>query len=166
MNTTKTLAIAPGKRELGVAVFSGVDLLYSSVKTIKYQKSKKKLLEEVTGILKKLFLEFSIDVIVIKAISQYQKLSTDLDAIVECIKSESVQNGIQVADVTIEQIKSGLCKDGKPTQKKAFETLLISYPELKQYWSRPNKWQNDYYSFLFSAVAVGVVYLKTLSEAD
>jgi hypothetical protein len=40
---------------------------------------------------------------------------------------------------------------------------LASYPELEQYWNRPNKWQNDYYAFLFSAVAVGAVYLKSLS---
>jgi RNase H-fold protein (predicted Holliday junction resolvase) len=164
MNTNIILAIAPGKRELGVAVFCGFDLIYVSVKTIKHRKSKELLLEEITGILQKLFQSFLIDIVVIKAASQYQKLSPDLEKIVERIKSESQQRGLQVVEIMLEQIKSALCKSEKPTQKNAFKTLLTSYPELKRYWNRPSKWQNDYYAFLFSAVAVGAVYLNTLSE--
>jgi Holliday junction resolvasome RuvABC endonuclease subunit len=165
MNTTITLAIAPGKRELGVAVFSGLDLIYLSVKTIRDQKTEMTFLEKLTDILQRLFQEFSIKAVVIKAISQYQKLSRDLAGIIERIRFESKQKNLPVEEITIEQIKSELCITDKPTQKKAFETLLGSYPELEQYWNRPNKWQNDYYAFLFSAVAVGTVYLNTFSEA-
>lgn len=164
MNTNVILAIAPGKRELGVAVFSGFDLIYVSVKTIRHRKSKEILLEEITDILQKLFQSFSINIVVIKAASQYQKLSPDLERIVERIKSESRQRGLQVLEIMLEQIKSVLCKSGKPTQKYAFKTLLASYPELKRYWNCPNKWQNDYYAFLLSAVAVGTVYLNSLSK--
>lgn len=160
------LAIAPGQRELGIAVFVNDDLIYFSVKTVKNRKSKRLLLKEITEILQNLFDGFSIKIVVTKAVSQYQRLSPNLDKIVEQVKMESQQRGLQVFEVTLEQIKSTLCRDKKSTQKKAFETLLISYPELKRYWSRPNKWQNDYYAFLFSAVAVGTVYLKSLSEED
>lgn len=159
------LAIAPGKRELGIAIFVGVDLVYVSVKTFKHRKSIKPLLKEITGILQKLFESFSVKMVVTKAISQYQKLSPDLERIVERIKFESKQKNL-LREVTLEEIKSVLCKSEKATEKKAFESLLVSYPELKRYWNRPNKWQNDYYAFLFSAVAVGAVYLKTLSESD
>lgn len=160
------MAIAPGKRELGVAVFSGSELVYVSVKTIRNQKSKENSLEKMTGILQKLFQEFSISLIVTKSISQYQKLSPDLERIVEHIRVESTQKGVQVVEITVEQIKSELCKKENLTEKRAFETLLASYPELKRYWNRPNKWQQDYYAFLFSAVAVGAVYLNTLSQKN
>lgn len=160
------LAIAPGKRELGIAVFAGADLVYSSVKTIRHRKSRKSLLREVSGILRQLFEEFSITIVVTKSITQYQKLSPDIKKIVERIEFESDQKGLQVVGITLEQIKSVLCQDEKATEKKAFETLLADYPQLEKYWNRPNKWQNDYYAFLFSAVAVGAVYLKTLPERD
>lgn len=160
------LAIAPGKRELGVAVFVGADLVYSSVKTIRHRKSRKLLLREIAAILRQLFEEFSITIVVIKAITQYQKLSPDLKRIVARIKFEADQKGLQVTGITLEQIKSVLCKDEKATEKKAFETLLADYPQLEKYWNRPNKWQNDYYAFLFSAVAVGAVYLKTLPDGN
>jgi RNase H-fold protein (predicted Holliday junction resolvase) len=160
------LAIAPGKRELGVAVFVGADLVYASVKTIRHRKSRKLLLREVTGILRQLFEDFSITIVVTKAITQYQKLSPDLERIVEQIKLEADQKGLQIVRITLEQIKSVICKDEKATEKKAFETLGTDYPELEKYWNRPNKWQNDYYAFLFSAVAVGAVYLKTMYKGD
>lgn len=166
MNTKFILAIAPGKRELGVAVFSGFDLIYVSVKTIRCQESKECSIEKMNGILQKLFKEFSIDIIVTKAISQYQKLSPDLERIVECIKSGANQKELPVIDVSVEQINAELCRSGSSTEKKAFKKLVASYPELKRYWNRPNKWQNDYYAFLFSAVAVGAVYLNTLSQKN
>ena len=154
------LAIAPGKREVGLAVFVDADLVYVSVKTIRKRKSGNFLLKEITGILQKLFEGFSIKIVVTKSINQYQKLSPDLIKIVERIKIESAQKGLQVIEITLEEIKSVLCKSEKATEKKAFEALLTTYPELVRYWNRPNKWQNDYYAFLFSAVAVGEVYLK------
>ena len=162
MNSSQNavLTIAPGKRELGIAVFNGTELVYASVKTIKHRKSRKYLLDEIAGILKKLLESFRVKVVVTKAVSQYQRLSSDLERIVKRIKFESRRAGLPVVEIKFEQIKSVLCKGEKTTQKKAFETLLESYPELKKYWNRPNKWQKDYYAFLFSAVAVGAVYLE------
>jgi RNase H-fold protein (predicted Holliday junction resolvase) len=160
------LAIAPGKRELGIAVFVGAELVYVAVKTVRNKKSKNSFLQEISGILEKLFQDFSIKIVVAKAVSQYQKLSRDLERIAELIKSESVQKDLQLVEITLEQIKSVLVEGEKATEKKAFERLLAAYPELQRYWKRPNKWQNDYYAFLFSAVAVGAVYLKTLSENE
>ncbi|HSK73515.1 MAG TPA: hypothetical protein VK892_17595 [Pyrinomonadaceae bacterium] len=160
------LAIAPGKRELGIAVFAGADLVYASVKTLRYRKSNRRSLKEITGILQKLFESFAVKTVVIKSISQYQKRSPDLEKIAGRIKSESAKNNLETGEVTLEQIKLVLGKDKTPTEKKAFEALLESYPQLERYWNRPNKWQNDYYAFLFSAVAAGAVYLKTHSKDD
>lgn len=160
------LAIAPGKRELGIAVFVERDLVYVSVKTIRQRKSRRGLLKEITGILQRLFQSFAVKTVVIKSISQYQKRSPDLEKIAEWIKAESVKNNLETEEVTLEQIKFVLGNSHTSTEKKAFEAMLATYPELKRYWNRPNKWQNDYYAFLFSAVAAGVVYLKTHSKDD
>lgn len=160
------LAIAPGRRELGVAVFADADLIYSSVKTIRHRKSNDFPLEETTRILETLCRAFSIKTVVVKTISQYQKLSPGLERVAECIEVQSARKGLEVRKITLEEIKRVLCASQNATEKKAFEMLLASYPELRRYWNRPNKWQRDYYAFLFSAVAVGMVYLKTFSERD
>lgn len=155
------LAIAPGKRELGFAVFIRSDLIYHSVKSLRRRKSIRLRLKGIAEILERLYCEFSIKTIVIKALTQYQKLSPDLAKIVEEIKRASSQKGLETAEITLEQIKAVLCESKKSTEKKAFEALIAIYPELDRYWNRPNKWQNDYYAFLFSAVAAGLIYLKT-----
>jgi Holliday junction resolvasome RuvABC endonuclease subunit len=160
------LAVAPGKRELGLAVFTGNELAYFSVKTIRNRKSKRPSLKEINFMMQKLFTGFPVRMVVIKAISQYQRLSPDLESVVARIKFESAQKNLPVAEITLDQIKSVLGQGEKSTEKKAFETLLEIYPELQRYWNRPNKWQSDYYAFLFSAVAVGVVYLKTASRRN
>lgn len=160
------LAIAPGKRELGIAVFTGRDLVYVSVKTLRYRKSRRRSFKEITDILQKLFESFAVKTVVIKSISQYQKRSPDLEKIAKRIKTESLKNNLETEEVTLEQIKFVLGKNKTPTEKKAFETLILFYPQLEIYWNRPNKWQNDYYAFLFSAVATGAVYLKTHSREN
>jgi hypothetical protein len=54
------------------------------------------LLREIAAILRQLFEEFSITMVVIKAITQYQKLSPDLKRIAERIKLEADQKDLQV----------------------------------------------------------------------
>ena len=82
------LAIAPGKRELGIAVFTGRDLIYASVKTFRYRKSKRRSLKEINGMLQKLFESFAVKTVIIKSISQYQRRSPDLEKIAKRIKFE------------------------------------------------------------------------------
>lgn len=157
------LAIAPGNREFGIAIFAGTELFYYSVKTLN---PKNNLPEQVSGLLKKFFRWFTPRVVVLKSINQYQKLSKNLEIIVKQIEFEARQKELQIVEISFEQIKRALYRNGKSTQKSALKSLINDYPELKRFWNRPNKWQNDYYSFLFSAVAVGAIYLKTLSRKD
>lgn len=161
-----TLALAPGKREIGLAVFTGEELTFVSVKTIRHRKSKRPFFKEINSMMQKLFSNFPIEVVVMKAISKYQRLSPDLESIVARIKHESSLKNLPVKQITLDQIKSAFGEGEKATEKKAFELLVEKYPDLIRYWNRSSKWQNDYYAFLFSAVAVGVVYLKTVSQGD
>lgn len=155
------LAIAPGNREFGIAVFIGIELFYYSVKTLNPKNS---LPDQISGLFRKFFRWFNPQIVVLKPINQYQTLSNSLEFVVKQIKFEAEQKDLQIVEITFEQIKHELCRGGKSTQKNAFRSLLSDYPELKRFWNRPNKWQNDYYAFLFSAIAVGSVYLKTLSK--
>jgi RNase H-fold protein (predicted Holliday junction resolvase) len=154
------LAIAPGTRECGIALFNGTKLTYFSVKTLKHQNTNQDLPNQVSELIKNLLLWFSPQVVVIKSINQYQGLSVHLNKIVSHIKAEAKIHRVETIEITSEQIKYLIPNGNKLKQKKAFELIVEYYPELKRFWNRPNKWQNDYYAFLFSAVAVGLVFLK------
>lgn len=154
------LAIAPGTRELGIAVFIEFELIYFSVKT---SNPKNNLLKQVSKKLRSVIKRFKPQIVVIKSVSQYQKLSKELENVINQIKTEAERNNLRTIEITFEQIKNELGNNSKTTQKKVFESLLSEYPELKRFWNRPNKWQNNYYAFLFSAVAVGAAFLKSNS---
>lgn len=155
------LAIAPGTREFGIAVFNGIELTYYSVKTLN---PKDDILNQISELLTGLITWFSPQIIVIKSINKYQKLASNLENIINHIKFVAEQKGLEIFELTFEQIKDNLCDEEKTAKRKAFESLLFDYPQLNRFWNRPNKWQNDYYSFMFSAVAVGVVFLKLNSR--
>ena len=157
--------MAPGRREFGVAVFDGIELAYFAVQTIQNRHSEKLLKNEISELVEELIAFSKPKTVAIKAISQYQQTSSVLELTIKIIKRQAVANQIPVEEISLEQIKAMLGNDKKPTQKKVFQNLTVLYPELKQYLSRPNKWQNEYYHNLFSAVAVGVVCLKSLSES-
>jgi RNase H-fold protein (predicted Holliday junction resolvase) len=120
------LAIAPGKREIGVAVFDGSDLIYASVKTLRNRASTPALLKEITSVLQKVFDGFPIRIVVIKEISPYQRLSADIEIITRHIKYELSKNGFEVAEITLDQIKSRAGKILEPAEQVAERLLRLS----------------------------------------
>ncbi len=165
-NLPVVLAIAPGTRECGVAVFEGFKLVYYGVKTSTHLNLKKRKKISISRLLDDLLEQYSLQSIALKQVNQYQQTSLGLRSIVSRIKMQAESKHIQVEEISLVQVRSLLCKDGKPTQKKAFQMVAAFYPELRQFQNRPNKWQNDYYAYIFSATAVGLVYLTNLADKN
>jgi RNase H-fold protein (predicted Holliday junction resolvase) len=159
------LAIAPGSREFGVAVFSERELIYFAVRTLPRGRSAALQKEEVSELLLELFANFKPQLVVLRAVSKYQQTSVALREIVKFVKRQAKAREIPVTEISLEQVKSFFQDAGKDTQKRAFQTLANLYPELRQFSSRPSKWQSDYYHNLLSAVLIGVVCLKSLAES-
>ncbi len=152
-----TLALAPGKREFGVAVFTGIDLTYFSLKSLRDMSSEGVLMNETAILIRQLIDNFEPRVIAVKAISQYQLTSSALKLITQVLKHEAEISKIPLIEISLTEIKSMLCNNEKATKEEAFRSLGNIYPELIHFMNRPNKWQNEYYNNLFTAVSVGVV---------
>ncbi len=158
------LAIAPGKREFGIAVFSGRELIYFAIRTVSRRHSDELQKEEIIELLKELFTCFNPQLVALKAISKYQQTSVSLKGIVKLIKRRAKAEQVPAIEISHKQVKSFFEDAEKRTQKNAFQMLVLLYPELRQFFSRPNRWQNDYYRNLLSAVSVGFVCLKSLNK--
>src|SRR6266404_4918357 len=98
------LAIAPGKRECGVAVFGGTELLYFSIKSFQGRHSDKLLKDEIGQMIQELAERFKPDIIVVREISRYQKTSTMLTRVVNVIKRKARANQIRTIDVSLDQV--------------------------------------------------------------
>lgn len=155
------LSVAPGNREIGVAVFNEARLIYFAVKPLYRRHSATLQKQEIIKLFDGLFISFPVDFLALKVITRHQKQSDALGRIVALIERLAKNKQITVVKVSLAQIKTLSNDGGKPSERKTFQWLTVLYPELRQYLNRPNKWQNDYYAFLFSSVAAGVVCLKS-----
>lgn len=162
----KILALAPGKREFGLAVFTGIELTYFSLKSFRQVRSERVLMNEVMILIRELMDSFDPGVIAIRAISKYQLTSSILKQMCTALKREAAINNAPFIEVTLNQIKSTFSSDEKATKKEAFRRLAQIYPELIHFMNRPNHWQNEYYNNLFMAVSVGVVFLATQNQKN
>jgi hypothetical protein len=154
------LAIAPGKREIGIAVFRGFELCHFSITEIKRGIPKHRLKDECAALAQKLIYMFGPGALVFRAISGYQESSLRLKPILKAFRVQAGKQRVPLVEITLAQVRTTLCPKDKPTQKIAFQNLCELYPGLRQYLDRPSAWQNQYYTVLLSAVAIGFVYLK------
>lgn len=158
------LAVCPGTRAFGVAIFRGFELVHFVVKTLKNGTSAKHLKKEVIAIWQEFFENYKPTIFAIKEINQYQRTSQTLCLIADCLKKQAEKNRVQLAEISLTEIRALLGNCKKPTNKKVFQKVVALYPELDQYANRPNKGQRNYYAYIFSAVAVGLVCLNELAR--
>lgn len=160
----KVLALAPGKREFGLAVFTGIELTYFLLKSFRKTRPEPVLINEVVTLTRELIESYHPGIIAIRAISKYQQTSSFLKQVRKALKHEAAINKVPYTEVTLNQILSRYGNNKNATKKDAFRDLVRLYPELNQFMDRPNYWQDKYYNNLFMAVAVGVFLLKTQNQ--
>jgi len=155
------LAFAPGRREFGIATLDQRELVYFAVREFENRSSITFPGQQVSEAVQNAIRIFHPDVIALRAISKYQRTSVALELIAEIIKLEATSSKIPIVEISLGEVRS-LSTFGKATQKNAFNTIALFYPELQQFIGRPSKWQNEYYNKLLSAVAVAVACMRQL----
>jgi hypothetical protein len=154
------LALAPGRREFGIAVFNGAELMFFALREFKRRQSERLLKRKIARIVSELIEMYAPSAIAVKAISEYQSRSDVLHPFVRMIKRNARKRNIPYKEVSIHEIRSKLCRGERPTLKQSFHALTVIYPDISPFWNRSTKWQVDYYHNLFLAVAAGFVCLN------
>jgi hypothetical protein len=161
------LAIAPGTREFGVAVFRGLELVYFAVKRFKPSTSAQHLEKEVFVFWKEFSEYYNTNVLAYKEINQYQQTSQPLRFIVSSLKKHAAKKRVLIVEISLNQMRRWAGEgNGKFTQKLIFQKIAVLYPELEQFRTRPNKRQKNYYAYILSAVAAGLVCLQGLVKCQ
>lgn len=158
------LAIAPGKRFFGIAVFQGTELTHFSIRRLRNDKSTTFLKKAISALVNQLLYEFHPQMVVVRSQSKYQKLSTTVGSAIKLIEHETNAKRVKLVTVCLEEVRLALGTAKQSSQKSAFRNLANIYPELKQFLNRPNKAQIEYYHNLLAAVSVGVVFLRSRSS--
>jgi len=155
--STTILAIAPGTRELGIAVIQNAELLFYGVKTINNRKNPQMILEAISNQIRNLVKKYRPTHLAIEKIITKQSSYALLAVAADQIKSVAKELNLLISEYLAATVRKQLCQTGRATKRETVEVLTTSFPELKRYALRTTKWECDYYGNLFDAVAVGVI---------
>ncbi len=128
----KIIAIDPGTRYQGIAVFQDKKLIFSSVKILYDDGSLKERLKEVENLFFSLIEDYAPDVLVIeRSLFSLTEQSKLLEAIIREIKRLAKKEGIKVCEFSALAVRKIICGDAGADKKNVAKKVSLIYPELK-----------------------------------
>jgi len=158
----KILAVNPGTRYLGIAVFKGPELLDWRVKVVKGKWSKEKL-QKIMMLLYSFIERHEPNVLAIKKLHR-SRSSKNLNCLVNRIKQSSRRKGLKVYQYSIKDLEAFFFSEDKANKNKLVETLASKYPFLVHEFKKENANKNSYHIRVFEAVALGAVCSRQLEN--
>ena len=158
----KILAINPGTRYLGIAVFEGPELLDWRVKVIKGKWSKDKQ-QKTLVIIRTLIERYQPDILAIKKLHR-SRSSDNLNQLVSRIKQHSKRKGLKVYQYSIKELEAFFFGEAKANKNKLAEVLASKYSFLVHEFNKEKSNKNSYHIRVFEAVALGAVCSRQLDK--
>jgi len=159
---TKILAINPGTRYLGIAVFEGPELLDWRMKVIRGKWSKDKQQKTLVTV-RTLIERYQPDILAIKKLHR-SRSSGNLNQLVSRIKQYSKRKGLKVYQYSIKELEAFFFGEAKANKNKLAEILTSKYPFLSHEFNKENANKNSYHIRVFEAVALGAVCSRQLDK--
>ncbi|MFZ1979404.1 MAG: hypothetical protein WAV76_15730 [Bacteroidota bacterium] len=153
----KILAINPGTRYLGIAVFVGTDLREWAVKVIKGKSITDCIMEYVN--------QYGVKIISMKKLHA-RRSSKALRRIADGIERFAASLKIGLREYSIDQLKGNLLSETRGNKRILMEEISTRYPFLSSDLQRETNHKNAYLVRMFEAVALGIVCFNTLDTGN
>jgi Holliday junction resolvasome RuvABC endonuclease subunit len=151
----KILAINPGWRYLGIAVFADAEPMEWRLKGLKGKGIKKKL-PKLREILSALIEFYHPTILSIKKLHP-SRSSANLDMLAAEIKSFCRRRGLKVFSYSIQELEAFFGPAERINKKRLAEMIVSECPALADELKRERRNRNPYFIRLFEAVAIGLV---------
>jgi len=151
----KILAINPGTRYLGIAIFKGAELRDWAVKVAEGKWSNEKA-KKINKIILSLINEYNPNILAIKKISPCRS-STNLKRLTSKIKNLARRKGLMIYQYSIGDLKAFFSPKNNIDKKKLAVIVTKVYPSLCHELEKENSNRNSYHIRMFEAVALGLV---------
>lgn len=151
------LALDPGSREAGMAVFKEDELRYFANISLPRQLPAKTLLKRNHFLVLKLIDKFQPEIVVI---SRKRLRSPLLESLARQIKETARSRRLEVVEYNLAEIKQVLCPPGKSTRQQLTAQLVARYPVLRHACAQPTPWQASYRQRMFDAIAAGYAHTR------
>jgi RNase H-fold protein (predicted Holliday junction resolvase) len=150
----KLLAINPGTKYIGLAVFQGQDLTYWGIKTFKGNWSKEKMIRIKTTLLN-LIAQYGITKLILKKLNQTNS-SVNLNDLTEAIEKLAREKRLKVSLYRLGDIKKILMEDGRINKMDVARLVANRYPFLNCHLEKERRNKNEYFVRMFEAIAAGI----------
>ena len=151
----KILAINPGSRYIGVAVFYGSALQDWQIKNVLSHPEKQRSVK-VKNIVLRLIERYEPDMIVLKKLHP-SRASIHLKRIANLIEKLAYQRRMRIRSYSIKQVKDFVLTDKPKNKARLAEAIANSYPDLMHEFKKEIYSKNHYHIRMFEAVALGAI---------
>ena len=163
---TTIIAIAPGTRALGVAVFEDLHLIYYGIKESgkhRVAHTPHSRARQAAATVDQLIHKYQPQVITIGRLSAVQHLSPKLCTITQYLTRLARHRRLIVREYDPALVRRALYEEGRATRVTTTKQLAALYPELKRLACGVSVWQQIYYARMFTAVAAGYLCAREMS---
>ena len=160
----KILALNPGSRYLGIAVFQGPDLRDWGTRSIK-GKSLKGKLAMLRKVLSDLIDRYEPDVMTVKQLHP-SRSSKSLEKLITEIINQGKRNGLKIYHYPLEVVENFFSFNGKINKRQMAELISREYPFLGHELEKEKSNLNPYHIRMFEAVALGLICLDHIENKN
>lgn len=162
---SKILAIDPGTRHMGVALFEDGDIIYHGVTTIAKRASPHEHLRAARKVVLRLISDFAPSVLAVeKAFFANNRNTALLNVLVDEIRAIGRRKGLTVIALAATTVRKAVCGNGRASKEDVARVVVSRFPELRAYISYDRKWKRRYHSNMFDAVALALAAANRVSR--
>jgi Holliday junction resolvasome RuvABC endonuclease subunit len=161
-HNVKILAIDPGTKEMGVALFDSERLVYHGVSIIKEGSPHEKL-REGKKIILRLIKDLKPNILVVeRSFFINNKTASLLHVFINEIKAIGKRKELKVISYAPTTVRKFICGNGRADKKTLSEVIVSRLPELKVYLTQDRAWKERYHQNMFDAVGLGLMALSAM----
>lgn len=170
MEDTKShivIAVVPGTRALGVAVFKGLELVYYGIKEASKHRLKHtphSRAREAVRSIEQVIHKYQPDHFVMLSPHPFHCLSDKLPVITRELARSARHLKLVFHEYQKSEIRNQICPDTRATRQAVAAHLSVLYPELSRHVQGVSVWQRLYYARMFDAVAAGYACVLVLQR--
>lgn len=149
------LAVNPGTKYIGLAVFQVPDLAYWGVRVLKGKWSEKKL-KSAEATLMNLINHYHVDTLVLKKFDSFRS-SPNLDCLIQSVKNLARKRKIGIHAYSVADLKKSFVTGTRANKMTIAALAIARYPFLSSELEREKKRKHPYSLRMFEAVVAGMV---------
>lgn len=155
------LAVDPGSRRTGFAVFEGTELVHGGVKDFGFQRATATVLRGTRRLIEDQIRYFDPEVLVVeRTFAGYRnKDISKLLAVAEVVRAVAREHSLPIVEYAPRTARLIVVGDGNATKRHVAEAVCLRYPEYQIHLEQTHLWKETYWSNFFDAGCVGLAYL-------